>query len=610
MVYTPSALTEPPKRPGRTSPGQSGAEEDTESPGYPKRLRNRGKKGDGDTNSSSYHPSPVDSQASSESFGQMQGKKTTGNIPAQATPAYVTRLDPSSVHRTIGTHSVRSVRSVQPMGMAPYPDMSMGMPAYASPMPGMSPVMGMNPMAMGNLSMYSAELSQSIYDQVQMEGPWLDDGDHTGMVYYPKRWMLACCLAVLNVVACVQWVEFSPLQDMAKRTYDLSDSDILLQLLFLVYPIVFMCGTVGASQLLSAFGLITPAVGSGFLLLLGGWFKYSSNLTNESMPKFLLVYFGQILSALGYPCIPQAMMRLIGPAFKKVHRPVVLCFVVESAFAGFMLGYLLVPFSINMGPSDEKGQVERHLLTMAVGSTLAFLGAAYGLMYVRIQCGRDNDTQVESVERTGMIDDDTAPSTFLGRIHLIPSSLVPIIGVVIGSFIAAMALLTSIGQDEVNSPMSGRMFGFLYSTGAMLGAGLLNVTLTYSADDKKIISGSLGLMTMGWILSLFAFEALSGSESLAGVSFILIGLGSGAVEVLALEIVSEVFRFYGSDMAFRYTYLIGYGVGTVLTLVFLPLPRIAFVGVVTGLTAIATFMSTFYKRDDDGLNERYAYYWE
>jgi len=192
-------------------------------------------------------------------------------------------------------------------------------------------------------------------------------GEKTYTVY-KYRYVVSIIYALSAIVNSVLWITTSPLQTDLATAYHLS-SIIVIVGTSVNYLIIFPPMTFVSNYIIDELGMRPSILIGNFLTIIGMWLR---TLSHES---FYYIFAGQVLGALGGPCIlntPQKVSAVWYPPSERTLSTTLLS--IASPF-GVAIGFFLPAMTVTLtGAADGyKDQVNYLMFIVAIGGTVLLI---------------------------------------------------------------------------------------------------------------------------------------------------------------------------------------------------------------------------------------------
>jgi len=190
---------------------------------------------------------------------------------------------------------------------------------------------------------------------------------------YSYRYVASVIYAISAIVNSVLWITTSPLQTNLQTAYGLSSIIINLGT-SLNYLIIFPPMTFLSNYIIDELGIRPSILIGNFLTIIGMWMR---TLSNDS---FYYIFAGQVLGAIGGPCIlntPQKVSAVWYPPEERTISTTLLSIASPFGVAiGFFLPTIFVPATVADTAADKTyylQQVQHLMLIVAIGGTALLL---------------------------------------------------------------------------------------------------------------------------------------------------------------------------------------------------------------------------------------------
>jgi len=187
---------------------------------------------------------------------------------------------------------------------------------------------------------------------------------------YPQRWAVLFAASLLSLVNNIIWICFLSAEDSAEDYYDV-DEDTLnyLSLTYLVTNVVL---TLPAASYLDHSGIRRCTLISATFNLLGGWFRYGSELF-PSGSRFWILLVGQGVASLSSPMYLSLPPKIAGVWFAEKERTIATAIVSLSQVLGIAGGYALGAVIVK-----SKDDIPLFLLVQAILTSVTFVVVFFG----------------------------------------------------------------------------------------------------------------------------------------------------------------------------------------------------------------------------------------
>jgi len=369
--------------------------------------------------------------------------------------------------------------------------------------------------------------------------------DDSRVTDFPYRWLVLGVFSLLNLVVQLQWLTFAPIATIAQAHYQVTP--LAIDMLSMVYMLVFIVFSIPASHIIDTFGLRTGVgIGAALLALFGV-------LKAVFADSYALVLVAQIGLAVSQPFAMNAVTKLSAQWFPVKERATAAGIVSLCQYLGFIVAMVLTPILVagSGGGTNLQGAFVIYAI-LSVGS------GALLLLFLR-----DRPATPPSLnERTERY------STGEGLKHIFrqPSMiyLMILFFVGLGMFNAVSTVIDQIGSAKGLSADQSGLVGGIMIIGGIIGAVIVPV---WSDKVRKrrlfivicaagMVPGLLGIMLFhtyalllvaGFVLGFFVMSAgpvgfqysaeisYPAPESSAQGLLILAGQVSGVIFILAMD---------------------------------------------------------------------------
>jgi MFS family permease len=366
--------------------------------------------------------------------------------------------------------------------------------------------------------------------------------DNSRPAIYAYRWVILSVFSLVNLVVQLQWLTFAPVATIAQAQYHVSP--LAIDMLSMVYMLVFIVFSIPASHIIDTFGL-RIGVGIGAVLL--GVFGV---LKAAFAHNYTMVLIAQIGLAVSQPFAMNAVTKMSAHWFPLKERATAAGIVSLSQYVGFIIAMILTPILVTAtGGGTDLGGALGVYAVLSVGS------AALLLVFLRDRPATPPSlTESQERYRTG---------EGLRHIFRQPSMiyLIVLFFVGLGMFNAVSTVIDQIGSGKGLTPDQSGLIGGVMIIGGIVGAAIVPVVSDRIRKRKPflvmcvagMLPGLLGitvlrsyplLLVSGFVLGFFVMSAGPiGFQYSAEVSFPAPEASSQGLLILSGQVSGVIFIF-------------------------------------------------------------------
>ncbi|KAG8829959.1 hypothetical protein FRC17_005721 [Serendipita sp. 399] len=169
------------------------------------------------------------------------------------------------------------------------------------------------------------------------------DPSMVGYRLYRRRWLGLVGMVVLNIIAAMNWIWFSPIANSTADAFHISLPQV--NWLSQVVNLIYIPMALSIPSLTQRFGIRKTCLGAGVCLLLASWIRYAGiSRSLSTNGAYALLIIGQIFAGFAQP-----VFQVLGPKFSETWfdlkaRTTATMIIAVANPIGCALGQLIPPF--------------------------------------------------------------------------------------------------------------------------------------------------------------------------------------------------------------------------------------------------------------------------
>eukprot|EP01112_Ceratiomyxa_fruticulosa_P011652 TRINITY_DN3180_c0_g1_i2.p1 TRINITY_DN3180_c0_g1~~TRINITY_DN3180_c0_g1_i2.p1 ORF type:complete len:262 (-),score=43.60 TRINITY_DN3180_c0_g1_i2:720-1505(-) len=179
---------------------------------------------------------------------------------------------------------------------------------------------------------------------------------------YPMRFLVLAVFSFFSLTNAMMWITFSPISTNTTYYYKVDESWV--NMLSMVYMIVYIPGIFFASVIVEKFGVRFGLIVGGLLNCAGAWIRCVPNPT--------VVLLGQIVLSMAQTFVLSTPVKISGNWFPVQERAIATTLGAVSNQIGIMVGFYLSPF-LAPAPSDIPRLLLVHAIIASVSTVTIIL---------------------------------------------------------------------------------------------------------------------------------------------------------------------------------------------------------------------------------------------
>ncbi|KAG8816418.1 hypothetical protein FRC18_001009 [Serendipita sp. 400] len=347
------------------------------------------------------------------------------------------------------------------------------------------------------------------------------DQESSMIVYrlYRRRWLGLVGMVVLNIVAAMNWIWFSPIAKSTADDFHISLPQV--NWLSQVVNLIYLPMALAIPSMIQRFGIRKTCLTAGACLLIASWIRYAGvSRSLSTNGAYALLILGQIFAGFAQP-----VFQVLGPKFSETWfdlkaRTTVTMIIAVANPIGSAIGQLIPPFldsprssllvlgvatTASVGlvlfiqeapptpPSEDATQVVNEC---SIDTVTAFAGSRPSPPFT--------DTMAALFGRQKMSEDDGSP-TFSKTEKIDFAIIATVFGVLVGAISSFSILISQIGPVGYTEETAGFVGAALLLMGLLAGiitAPLFDRVLTHHL--ARSIQVFVPLMAACWVGLIFA----------------------------------------------------------------------------------------------------------
>ena len=192
-------------------------------------------------------------------------------------------------------------------------------------------------------------------------------------VLYGRRWVVLLAVCLLQLANAAVWATFMPITPQAALYFtDSADKGWIIDLLSLIFMVVYLPMAFHAMWSLNARGLRRTVVAAGWLNLLGATIRWGGNLAGRGGRGGLgAVFAGQTIAAVGQPAILACPTLLAAMWFGEHERALALTLGSMANPLGMAAASVMAPAIVGTNAMPSDAAMDSLLLWTLVPSAIA-----------------------------------------------------------------------------------------------------------------------------------------------------------------------------------------------------------------------------------------------
>lgn len=291
------------------------------------------------------------------------------------------------------------------------------------------------------------------------------------------RWVMLSAFCALTAVMQMQWLTFAPIARQARELYGVSGLSI--DLLSLVFMLVFLFGSIPASWVIDArgvrFAVRVGAVLTAVFAVMKGVFAGS----------YALVLLAQVGLAVGQPFLLNASTKFASDWFDLSQRALVVGLATLSQFVGIVVVMLATPAFLE-GAADVPAAIELSLRVYAA--------AAVGVAVAAFVSMRDPSTASAAVDSERLAGWKATRNVF---VHRDMRLLLLLFFLGLGMFNAISTCIDAICEQKGLDVEETGLVGGIMLVAGIVGGVVLPLLSDRARRRKPFLVGSMVLSALG-----------------------------------------------------------------------------------------------------------------
>jgi len=337
----------------------------------------------------------------------------------------------------------------------------------------------------------------------------VDQKNNSTITTYGYRWVVLFFFSLVTLIIQIQWLTFAPIASEAKAIYSVSSMSI--DLLSLIFMIVFVIVCIPASYIIDKFGL---KIGVGIGVILTGIFGMMKGIYAAD---YTMIVIAQVGLAIAQPFIINAATKVAVHWFPVQERATAVGLATLAQFSGIVIAMIATPLLIATNTKDVY-DLKGMLMTYGI---ISIVGAVLFLFFVKeyppTSPGEKND-------------DDRFDAFFDGIKHIFKQRDMVLVLIM---FFIGLGLFNAVSTciDQICEPKKFTMEQTGLVGGIMLIAGIVGAVVLPMISDKMRKRKIFLILAMALSLPGLIGLTFFGNYTLVLISSAILGfflLGAGA----------------------------------------------------------------------------------